>query len=120
MHKCVLYFIFIFLVPKWNTSSRVLVRLQSDLVNGNGPSITCMPSDPRAPVKWTIANDLPNISVSYFPDGLFHTLIFISAPQQTFMIKCDFINVDDELAAIDPQEVTVRFISSMLYLIDKV
>ena len=105
------------LVPQLSTSSSILVGLTSDLVNGNGPSIICMPSDLRAPVTWNIAKDFPDILVSYFPDGLYHTVTFISAPQQTFMIKCDFINVEDEQTSIDPQEVIVRFISSMLWLI---
>lgn len=102
------------IVPTLNTTSSTLVALISDIVNGNGASITCIPSDLRAPVKWNIAKDFPDASVAYSPDGLFHTVTFYSAPHQTFTIKCDLVNIEDEEVSIDPQEVNVRFISSML------
>ena len=102
----------IILVPKLHLSSSNLIAL-TDLTNGNGVSITCLPSDLRAPVKWNIANDFPDVSVTYFPDGLFHTVTFYSAPQQSFTIQCDLVDIEREIY-VDPQEATVRFISSML------
>lgn len=84
------------------------------------PSVSCIPSDARAPVRWRslfgVYGELPSdYEVSVTPLGLNHTLsfpiVYESTPSRTEFFVCDLFNVEltDE-AEISPQTVTTRFI----------
>ena len=87
------------------------------------PSLTCTPSDSRAPVRWRskfgIYGELPSdYQASLSPVSLNHTLSFprtyLSTPARTETFICDLINV--ELSSgeeVGPQNATVRFIRGM-------
>ena len=111
-------------VPTLSISTNLLIERYVNGVNvGDGeeaPSLTCTPSDSRAPVRWRsklgIYGELPNdYETSLSPLGLNHTLSFpttyLSTPARTETFICDLINV--ELSSgeeTSPQNATVRFI----------
>jgi hypothetical protein len=80
--------------------------------------VTCTPSDPRAPVQWVnfmgyIPLDIP---VLFSPSELSHTATFLGdfPPDRSEVFICDLINVEEPDVPVNPQNVTIRFISSKL------
>ena len=81
----------------------------------HSPSVTCTPSDSRAPVRWRPMFGIRDFQVSLSPPGLNHSLSFPSVyritPDRTEVFICDLINVElSNDAPVSPQNVTVRFI----------
>ena len=84
------------------------------------PSITCLPSDTRAPVRWRLSTGVygelsDDYVVTLSPFALNHTATFPIAyevlPSRSAFYVCDLINV--ELSAgleVSPQNITVRLI----------
>jgi hypothetical protein len=84
------------------------------------PSVTCLPSDTRAPVCWRLSTGVygdisDDYLVSLSPRSLNHTANFPVAyeilPRRSAF--CDLINVELPTGAeVSPQNITVRFIQS--------
>ena len=90
-------------------------------VNNVSPEIVCMPSDPRAPIRWTtipVYIDLEQVyGASFEPAGLNHTLRFPSyyeqLPARTLRVMCDLIDVDQDPGDdVSPLESVVVFVQS--------
>lgn len=96
-------------------------RVPIDLQDGNleteippmAASVSCTPSDPRAPVKWTnLSGGLPlDFNLLFIPSGLNHTMVIQGAPDRVETFFCDLIDTDNPDDPVNPQELTVRFIS---------
>lgn len=109
--------------------------LIEEYINGSyigtdkSPSVTCMPSDTRAPVRWRsmfgVYGELPDDYQAFLsPLGLNYTLTFPSSyddttPSRTEFFICDLINAElSNEAEVSPQTVTVRFIQGELVTVD--
>ena len=114
-------------VPTLSLSTNLLIDQYVDntYVGGNGsPSVTCLPSDTRAPVRWRLSTGVyGDISDDYLvflsPRSLNHTVTFPVAyeilPRKSAFYVCDLINVELPTGAeVSPQNITVRFIQSEL------
>ena len=118
-------------VPTLTLSTNLLIE---EYVNGGyigtdeSPSVTCMPSNTRAPVRWRsmfgVYGELPDDYQAFLsPSGLNHTLTFPSSynttPSRTEFFICDLINAElSNEAEVSPQTVTVRFIQGELITVD--
>lgn len=86
------------------------------------PSVTCLPSDTRAPVRWRLSTgvygDISNdYLVSLSPRSLNHTATFPVAyeilPRRSAFYVCDLINIELPTGGeVSPQNIIVRFIQS--------
>ena len=86
------------------------------------PSVTCLPSDTRAPVRWRLSTGVYGDTsddhlVTLSPRSLNHTAIFPVAyevlPRRSAFYVCDLINVElPTEVEVSPQSITVRFIQS--------
>ena len=84
------------------------------------PEVVCLPSDLRAPVRWStlpIFVDLElDYGVQFVPSDLNHTIRFPRfyerLPAGTLRVMCDLINIDEPDGMIDPMEANVIFIQS--------
>ena len=110
-------------VPTLTISTNLLIE---QYVNGvfvgedESPTVTCSPSDLRAPVRWRsmlgIYGELPDdYEASLSPRGLNRSLTFpttyLTTPSRTETFICDLINVElSDEEETSPQMVTVRFI----------
>lgn len=113
-------------VPTLNISTNLLVRQYNGpflLMRGSPPQVSCIPSDPRAPVRWTTHMGMiqADYQIRFSPRDLSHTATFASVynptpPNRTETLFCDLINVDQPNQPVNPQNVTVRFIQSKNYL----
>ena len=108
-------------VPTLSTSTSLLVAqyVNGTAVGGESPNITCLPSDARAPVQWSIfprTHTLEDFDVDFLPAGLNHTVQFptyyMQLPSRTVAFTCDLINVEEPGVEVDPQQTTVRFVQS--------
>ena len=112
-------------VPTLSVSTNLLIEqyVDNSYVGGDrSPSITCLPSDTRAPVRWRLSTGVyGDISdeyvVSLSPPSLNHTATFPVAyeilPRRSAFYICDLINVElPSGAEVSPQSITVRFIQS--------
>jgi hypothetical protein len=100
-------------IPTLTISTDLLVTMKPD-----SGEVTCTPSDPRAPVQWVnfmgyIPLDIP---VLFSPSELSHTATFLGdfPPDRSEVFICDLINVEEPDVPVNPQNVTIRFISSKL------
>ena len=89
----------------------------------SSPQVTCLSSDPLAPVRWrTFLGTYSFFDTDYqveFIPSTDNTAVFPlegyegSTPKRTEVFICDLINIDEDPSVeIDPQNVTVRFITS--------
>ena len=93
-------------VPTLNVSRHFLVLQYSGrvVISEFQPSVTCLPSDPRAPVRWrsdglVYPNLDPRLPLSFSPRGLNHTAtlpnIFGEFISSSFLVLiCDLVNVE--------------------------
>ena len=89
------------------------------LMRESPPRVSCIPSDLRAPVRWTTHMGMvpADYQITFSPRDLSHTATFASVynptpPNRTETLFCDLINVDQPDQPVNPQNVTVRFIQS--------
>ena len=90
------------------------------VVGGTAPEVSCVPSDLRAPVRWTTSPILVNLERDYgaqfVPSDLNHTLRFPTTyeqlPEGSVAVVCDLINVDEPDSPVDPMQATVFFVQS--------
>lgn len=106
--------------PLLSVSTNLLVALAQE----RSVQVSCTPSDPLAPVRWrTLSSTYDQLSSSYrvqFSDPLRQIATFTQfsyesvSPDRTDIFLCDLVNVDepDSNVEIDPQMITVRYISS--------
>ena len=76
--------------------------------------VSCTPSDPEAPVQWTTSmGDIPVGFPVIFSRDLSQMATFtaVSRSNLTDEFICDLINVEEPNQAVDPQRVSVRFVS---------
>ena len=84
--------------------------------------VNCTPSDPLSPVRWrTFLGTYDQLSSPYsvyLNPPLSHVAVFPlvvyegAPPTRTEVFVCDLINNDDLSLKVDPQMITVRFITS--------
>ena len=93
------------------------------LMRESPPRVSCIPSDLRAPVRWTTHMGMvpADYQITFSPRDLSHTATFASVynptpPNRTETLFCDLINADQPDQPVSPQNVTVRFIQSKNYL----
>lgn len=115
-----------FTVPTLSISTQLLVLeyMGNQLVSNNTPSVTCLPSDLRAPIRWRELNstypDIPSeLQAIFSPRVVNHTVtfprIFTSrvAPSLNYILICDLINPDlQSTIQVSPQYVWIRFLQS--------
>lgn len=113
-------------MPTLRVSTQLLVLeyMGRQLVSNTSPSVTCLPSDLRAPVRWrgsdlTFPNLPADLEAVFSPHGVNHTLTFPrvftsdSAPSLNYIILCDLINPDlQSTIEVAPQYIWVRFLQS--------
>ncbi len=98
-------------VPTLSTSTNFLV-----VPVGESAQVNCTPSNPTAPVQWRSQFGEEQATVSFSPAALQHTAEFTANEPSylTELYTCDLINVDEPDEPVDPQVITVRFISGEL------
>ncbi len=98
-------------VPTLSTSTNFLV-----VPVGESAQVNCTPSNPTAPVQWRSQLGEEQATVSFSPAALQHTAEFTANEPSylTELYTCDLINVDEPDEPVDPQVITVRFISGEL------
>ncbi len=113
-------------VPTLTISTQLLVLQYkgNQLVSNDTLSVTCLPSDPRSPVRWRELNltypNLPSeLQAVFSPSLVNHTVTFprifnsTSAPSLNYILICDLINPElQSTIQISPQYVWVRFLQS--------
>lgn len=114
--------------PTLNISTNLLVvqYMGNQLLTDENPSVTCLPSDPRAPVRWRgISLEYPNTPSDLpitFASDLNHTAIFErvyddspTPPLALYVLVCDLVNAEFQNGEeTSPQSVVIRFIQSKL------
>ena len=112
--------------PSLSASTHLLVIefMGDTILSDTPPTITCQPSDPRAPVRWR-SGMLPyptvqkSLGISFSPDGLLHSATFPTSyeviPQGLFNLSCDLVNAElDGNNETSPQTIYVFFTQSKL------
>lgn len=102
----------LFAAPTLTISTNIAVTLVGDSVQ-----VSCIPSDPMAPVQWSSSQTGEGqVLVTFSPRGLEHTAEFVAyePSYRTELYTCDLINVDDPDQPVDPQMVSVRVIPGEL------
>ena len=120
-------FICLFAVPALNISTNLLVHQYNGpflLMGESLPQVSCIPSDLRAPVRWTTRMGMvpADYQITFSPRGFSHIATFArvynpTPPNRTETLFCDLVNVDQPDQPVSPQNVTVRFIQSKKQLL---
>lgn len=123
---------FSFTAPTLNISTQLVVfqYIGRQIISDTAPSVTCSPSDTRAPVRWReVSLSYPNtpseLGLSFSPRN--QTIVFpqvyesATPPSMTYTLVCDLVDPrlpnDREIA---PQFVLVRFVQSKFGAFSKV
>ena len=117
--KLIWELLFLLAVPTLSLSTNLLIQSYMEFdgkffIEGGSPSVTCSPSDARAPVQWSpdISDVDPAYQAMLSPPG---TLTFPSVyesepPSVTIYFSCSLINLESDQLPEPHLIVTFRFI----------